>query len=319
MLSRVAETLYWLARYVERAENTARVVSVNANLLLDLPKGIETGWQPLIAITGSEELYRELYPDFEERNVVKYLVGDQTYPSSIIACLGFARENARTIRDFLPREAWELVNELYLYARDQLQSGLSKRDRHTYLKQIILRSQTLDGLLNGTMNHDEGHRFMHVGRMLERGDMTTRIIDVRSATLLSETTGLLPFENIQWIGVLKSLSAYQMYRRKMQVRVRRANALKFLLTDPEFPRSVYHCVTSVDESVRRLPRNESVRRTLTRLKRYSQQADVAALVEDNVQLHDFIDRLQIGLGRVHEAITTTYFLAAPSPELVRSA
>lgn len=155
--------------------------------------------------------------------------------------------------------------------------------------------------------------------MLERADMTTRIIDVRSATLLPEATGLRPFGNIQWIGVLKSLSAYQMYRQKMQVRVRRADALKFLLTDPDFPRSVFHCVSAVEQGVRQLPRNESARHSLTRLKRYSQQADVAALAEDNVQLHDFIDRLQVGFGRVHDAISTTYFLAAAPVDLARSA
>ncbi|MDX1529610.1 MAG: alpha-E domain-containing protein, partial [Gammaproteobacteria bacterium] len=113
MLSRVAENLYWLGRYMERAENTGRIVNVNGNLLLDLPKGIAPGWQPLIEITGSGNFYRKSYNDFEERNVVKFLVGDPQNPGSIISSLSMARENARTIRDIIPRESWELINELY--------------------------------------------------------------------------------------------------------------------------------------------------------------------------------------------------------------
>jgi uncharacterized alpha-E superfamily protein len=311
MLSRVAENLYWLGRYVERAENAARIITVNANLLLDLPKGITPGWQPLIAITGSEDVYLAKYPDYDEHNVVSFLVGDFDYPNSILACLKFARENARTIRDIVPREAWERINEQFLDAQEHLQSGVSKRGRFAYLREIILGCQSVTGILAGTMNHDAGYEFLCIGQMLERGDMTTRIVDVRSATLLPETTsGLLPYENIQWISVLKSLTAYQMYRQKMQVRVRRADALRFLIQNEYFPRSFYYCTSSVENSVRRLPRNDSVRRTLSRLKRNAKSVSMPALAEDNVQLHDFMDRLQIGLGRVHDAVSDVYFLPA---------
>lgn len=315
MLSRVAETIYWLGRYMERAENSARLINVNANLLLDLPHDLTPGWQPLIAITGSEESYRVKYPDYEEHNVVSFLVGDLSYPNSILACLNLARENARTIRDIVPREAWERVNELFLYAEENLESGVSKRGRFAYLREIIQGSQTISGILSGTMNHDAGYEFLCIGQMLERGDMTTRIVDVRSASLLPDTASdLLPYENIQWISVLKSLTAYQMYRQKMQIRVRRADALKFLIQNEQFPRSFYFCASSVEASVGRLPRGDAVRRTLSRLKRNAKSASMPELADDNVQLHDFIDRLQIGLGRVHEAISNTYFLL-PEPVL----
>jgi uncharacterized alpha-E superfamily protein len=123
MLSRVAENIYWLARYVERAENTARIVTVNANLLLDLPKGIAPGWRPLIDITGANALFEEHYKDYGERQVVRFLLGDERYPGSILSALGAARENCRTIRDVVPREAWEQINELYLFAREELAKG----------------------------------------------------------------------------------------------------------------------------------------------------------------------------------------------------
>jgi len=309
MLSRVAENIYWLGRYVERAENAARIVTVNANLLLDLPGDIAPGWQPLIAISGSDDKFRAKYPDYLEHNVVSFLVSDLDYPNSILACLNYARENARTIRDIVPREAWERMNELFLFAQGNLKSGLSRRGRFAYLREIIQGSQAIAGILDGTMNHDAGYEFLRIGQMLERADMTTRIIDVRSETLLPETASeLRPYENIQWISVLKSLTAYQMYRQKMQVRVRRADALKFLLQNEYFPRSFYYCVSTAEGSVRRLPRNEPVKRALSRLKRNSKSASMPELADDNAQLHDFIDRLQIGLARVSGAVADSYFL-----------
>lgn len=308
MLSRVAENLYWLGRYMERAENTGRIINVNGNLLLDLPKGIAPGWQPIIEITGSGDLYRKSYNDFEERNVIKFLVGDPQNPGSIISSLSMARENARTIRDIIPRESWELINELYLHARENVQSGLAKRGRYDYLKRVIRGAQTFVGLSDGAMSADAGHEFLCLGRIVERADMTTRIIDVRSASLIpEETSGLLPFENIQWISVLKSLTAYQMYRQHVQARVRRAEALRFLLLNDAFPRSVLRCVVLADESLEELPRSDAPRNAVARLKKTVKGGNIAKMAESNSALHAFIDDLQIELGRVNNEIARTYF------------
>lgn len=309
MLSRVAENLYWLGRYVERAENVGRIVDVNANLLLDLPRGIAPGWEPLIAITGSRADYLARHEDFSERNVVRFLIADPDNPGSLVSSLSAARENARTMRDFLPREAWELINELYMFVRDNLAAGLARRGRYGYLKHVRREAQSLTGLLLGAMNHDAGQHFLAVGRSLERADMTTRIVDVRSASLLPEqTSGLRPFENIQWVSVLKSLTAYQMYRRKMQVRVRRADALRFLLLDEEFPRAFYQCVHVADAHVSALPRNDAPRRQLSRVMRLVQGSDIATMAESNDALHGHIDDLQIALAEVHQSLQRTYFL-----------
>lgn len=308
MLSRVAENLYWLGRYMERAENTGRIVNVNGNLLLDLPKGIAPGWKPLIEITGSGDLYRKVYDDFEERNVVRFLVGDNQNPGSILSSLSMARENARTIRDIIPRESWELINELYLYARENVQSGLSKRGRYDYLKRIMRASQTFVGLSGGAMSADAGHEFLCIGRILERADTTTRIIDVRSASLIpEETSGLLPFENIQWISVLKSLTAYQMYRQHVQARVRRAGALRFLLLDNAFPRSVYRCAKLADGSLQQLTRSNGPRKAVKRLEKVVKSGDISKMSESSSALHGFIDALQIELGQIHNEIARTYF------------
>ena len=309
MLSRVAENLYWFGRYVERAEDIGRIIDVNAKLLLDLPRGIAPGWEPMVAITGNRDEYLERFSDFSERNVLKFLIGDADNPGSMLSSLHLARENARTMRDYLPREVYELVNELYLYARDELNSGLSRRGRYTYLKHLQRGTHSISGLLLGAMNHDSGFRFLEIGRVLERADMTTRILDVRSATLLpEETSGLRPFENIQWMSVLKSLTAYQMYRRKMQVRVRRADALQFLLLDDEFPRAFYHCVVTVDECLQKLPRADEPRRQLARVARLASNADSDRLASSNESLHEFLDELQLGLVDVHNSMRKTYFL-----------
>ncbi|MFB1486915.1 MULTISPECIES: alpha-E domain-containing protein [unclassified Thiocapsa] len=311
MLSRVAENIYWMARYVERAENTARIVTVNANLLLDLPKGIAPGWRPLVDITGANPLFEEHYKDYSERNVVRFLLADERNSGSILAALVAARENCRTIRDFVPREVWELLNEIYLFAREDLPKGMTKGGRHAYLKRVIQGAQNINGLLSGTMLHDQGYDFLHLGRFLERADMTTRIIDVRSANLLpEEATELRPFETIQWVSVLKSMTAYQAYRRSEQIRVLRGPVLRFLFQNEVFPRSVVHSIEALRTSLSKLPRNESALRVAGRLKRNLEGTEPRRLNQQ--QLHAFIDDLQVGIGDLHEELARTWF--PPPPE-----
>jgi uncharacterized alpha-E superfamily protein len=307
MLSRVAEHVYWMARYIERAENTARLISVNSNLLLDLPRQVRPGWLPLIAITASEDLFHSLYSDADERSVVKFLISDTRNPSSILGSLQSARVNARTIRDIIPREGWEQLNELYLSATAQASAGLSQKKRFGYLKSIIFSAQQITGLLAGTMNHDASYSFACLGSNLERADMTTRIIDVRSANLIpSQDEALQPFDNIQWMSVLKSLTAYQMYRRAMQAAIRCSEVLTFLLKNPDFPRTVYHCLGEAQARLESLPHNDLPLRTLLNLRRIVHDVDTQAM--SSKELHSFIDNLQIGLGQLHNQICMSYFL-----------
>ncbi len=312
MLSRVVETIYWLARYTERAEDMARLINVNSNLLLDLPKGIAPGWRPLLVITGCEEAYNEVEDRDDQRQILRFLIGDPRNASSIISSLQQARENARTIRDVIPREAWEQINSVHLYAKDNLSAGLSQRGRFKYLRSIIAQCQLLTGMLAGTMSHDEGYIFLRMGRNLERADMTTRIIDVRSASLLAEDAPeLRPFDNIQWMSVLKSLTGYQMYRREMQVSVRRADVLRFLMQSASFPRSVLHCTGELESALMLLPHNEDPLRSVARIKRITQEAEVRKLAQS--ALHDFLDELQLGLNDIHVDIQNAYFLSGAGP------
>ena len=305
MLSRVAENIYWMARYIERAENTARLIMVNTNLLLDLPKGEHPGWQPIVEILGDEETYLQEHEDFHERTVLKYLIAEPDSQISILYCLQMARENARTIRDIIPREGWEQINDMYLMAKNNAASGYTKKGRYDYLREIISGAQTMTGLFAGTMLHDIGYDFMRMGRNLERADMTTRIIDVRSANLLPDHEGPTPFENIQWMSVLKSLTAYQMYRRTIQVRVNRPDVLKFLLKDKKFPRSFFHSLLEVKYCLKHLPRNEELITVLNEVGKKVLRADQAVLKQD--ELHQFIDELQLGLDDLNQGITQNYF------------
>lgn len=306
MLSRVAENIYWLARYVERAENTARLVRVNSHLVLDTPRGITPGWAPLVEITGLHDAFHAVERETNERNVVRFLIGDANNPGSILSSLAAARENCRTVRDVLPRSSWESLNELYLFAKENVQSGLTKSGRDDFLDGIINGSQRIVGLLASVMYRDQAWHFSRIGRNLERADMTTRIIDVRSTDLfpddLRESRSL---DTLQWISVLRSMSGYQTYRRHVAIRVSRADVLNFLFHDAGFPRSVMHCIDAVDESIGSLGAAGSVTRAIRALKRRLRTGRVADL--DQAELHQFIDELQLGIMQLHKRLAEAYF------------
>lgn len=311
MLSRVAENVYWMARYIERAENTARLVSAATNLMLDLPKGMRQGWGPLIAIAGGDEIYRKRHNDYSERAVLRFMIGAKDNPASILESLQSARESCRTVRDIVPQEIWEQINALHLFAREHMQEGLTKRGRHPFLKQIVLRCQTIAGKVSGTMNRDQGYQFLRLGYSIERSDMTTRILDVSSADLLHEDgPDLEPFANTRWMAVLNSLSAYQMYRRNQQPRVQRSAVIRFLLQSAVFPRAVYYCVNQVEAGISELPRNDSTLRVFGRLKRSLTSSDLGGL--DQESLHAFIDELQVTISELHQELSETWFLPLPA-------
>lgn len=308
MLSRVAENIFWMARYIERAENIARLINVNTNLLLDLPKSANVGWMPIIEILGSDQLFHEHHDNSEERSVLRFIISEQKNSGSIVSSLNSARENARTIRDIIPRETWERINDLFLFAKGNAQSGIARRHRYDYLSKLIMGAQTITGQLAGTMLHDVGYDFLRMGRNLERADMTTRIIDVRSGDLLEqEHEALTPYESIQWMSVLKSLTAYQMYRRSVQVRVSRPYVLRFILKDRNFPRAVSHSLGEVEACLVNLPRNKGAKKQLGELQQFVLDADPALLKQN--ELHKFIDEVQLKLIRFSNSITDTYFKA----------
>lgn len=305
MLARVAQNLYWFARYLERAENTARLVLVNDNLMLDLPAGYTPGWQPLVEITGSLDAFRTRYRQADQRSVVKFLVADADHPGSLASSLRFARENARTLREVMPRAAAEHLNRVLAEFAEGLERGIGRRSRAEFLQRVIVGLQAFTGILHGAMSRDDAYTFVRLARTLERADMTTRIIDVRSQLLQDQTADLQPFEYVQWMSVLRSLSGYQMYRQRRRTRVNRADALEFLLLDEQFPRAFMYSLRHIEYALKALPKNRPALRSLGRLRRFLGRVPLVEL--DSEGLHKLIDRLQLHLGRLHERIDATYF------------
>lgn len=306
MLSRVAENIYWLARYLDRAENTARLVNINANLLLDLPPEYRPGWLALIDITGSRDLFDARKMRTEERDIVHFLIADLDSPGSILSSVRAARENARTLRDVLPNEVWEHMNELFMEIKEALPAALSKRTRFHFLQRIIRGMQTLTGELEGTMSRNDAFTLLMLGRNLERADMTSRIIDVRSAQLFpADAPGFRPFDTIQWLNLLKSLSGYQMYRLSQRTRVRRSAVLEFVLRDRQFPRACLFCLKQAEHFLRALPRSEGVLDSVAAACSFLDTAKLATL--DPPGLHELIDQLQLNIMVVHEGIADAYF------------
>ncbi len=305
MLARTVENVYWLARYLERAENTARLVSVNSHLLLDLPAGIAPGWLPLVDITGSRALFDARYKRAAERDVVQFLVADRDNPGSIVTSLNLARENARALRGVLPAEIWEELNRFFMRFSEELPAGLSRAARFDFLKRSVLVSQTLTGMLDGTMSRNDAHTFMMLGRNLERTDMTSRIIDVRSAQLLpADASELRPFDTIQWMSVLRSLSGYEMYRLGRE-RVNRSDVLEFALRDERFPRSCLFCLLQMELCLHGLPRSGGARSALVNTCHFLTGVDLGSL--DQEGLHELIDQVQLHLTALHDTIAGSYF------------
>ena len=306
MLSRVAERMYWGARYIERAENAARLVRVYDAALMDLPREAGVGWPLLVDICGARVLFNERFPGGGERETLRFLAADAGNPSSIIASLEHARENFRTTRDLCPTEAWRAVNELYLYGRRELPKMASPRRRHEVLSGIVRQAQQLTGLLSGTMSHGDAYHFIRLGRNLERADMTTRIIDVAAAALMGAHAAESRPDNTLWMAVLKSLSGYQMYRQYVRRRIRDHDVVRFLLHDPLFPRAVAHCLLELEASTMLLPNHEAPLRALLRLQRIVNEQLPEEFSE--ALLHQLMDDLQLELAAVHAQVAAAWFL-----------
>lgn len=309
MLSRVAERLYWLGRYVERAENTARLIAVNNNLMLDLPRSADAIWESLLDILATGADFRARYSNVSERNVIRWVVAEPANPSSLVSSLRAARENARTVREILPSESWELVNDLYWSAQEQAEAATARKSRQSWLDQVVLRSQQFAGMLQNTMSHREPFNFIVLGATLERMDMTSRILDVAAASTVRRVgTELAAYENILWMNVLMSLSAYQMYRQQVRERVNGPDVVRFLLHDNAFPHALAFCVDALEHALGQLPRNRDPLKGNRRVLQKLSRANPESLLGDG--LHRFIDELQVEFGRLHEQIVGTWFAAA---------
>ncbi|MGD9394602.1 MAG: alpha-E domain-containing protein [Dehalococcoidia bacterium] len=317
MLSRVAESLFWMSRYIERAENTARFIDVNARLILDMPMDTNLQWEPIIRITGDSELFASQYSSPNQENVVNFLVFDPNYPDSIISCVNKARENARTVREIISTEMWQCINEFYLFLSDAAAHNEAFASPNSFFAKIKNYSQLLAGIRESTMVHNEGWDFSKMGRFLERADKTSRILDMKYFIILPEVDYVgTAFDTLQWAALLRSASALDMYRKRYK-QLSPTNITRFLFFEPDFPRSVKYCLKKCDVSMHDItgaPRGSystMAERQLGMLQAEIEYADVDEIMQAG--LHEYIDNFQLKLNRVGEAVASSFF-ATQRPE-----
>ena len=307
MLARDAENLYWMARYLERAENTARLIIKISDTLLDIPNGASLGWGTLLKIAGIDHLYQEHYDDANENDIMHFLIADERNPSSILACVKFARENTRTLREMLPEDLWERINGLYLYIQNNLaEASKNRRNKYLFLQNIITQRHAIVGLIACAMEQDLAYHFIKLGRSVERADMTTRIMDINYAISLPEDHPLFEITmQTLWAGILKSLSAFQTYRRLKAFHVYMPDVVDFLFQEKRFPRSVKHCLAEVEACLLLMPQNEKIMETIQLAQTNVSQHDTH--ITNMASLHEYIDLSQQYLGNIHNAIVAVYF------------
>ncbi len=308
MLSRVAERVYWCSRYLERVEDTARLILVRHQSMLDMPRSIQPGWGQLLDVLSAAEGFASIPGAATEKNIINYVFSDRGNPSSLISSLASARENMRTTREVLPSESWESVNSLYLSVSRRSSKGLPRISRHSVLNGVIQSCQQVAGMLSGTMNHDEVYQFVRMGRYLERADMSTRIIDVGSADLMKTGDDALPYQNVLWLNILLSLSAYQMYRLSVGANVKSAEVQHFLLRNTDFPRSAAYCLQKIESCMEHLPHHKEALEVVKAVQRKLKRTNCRELTGEDLQR--FLDQLQVKMDLVHEVVATSWF----SPE-----
>ncbi len=308
MLSRAAERVYWTGRYVERAENTARIVQQYSLLLLDLPAEAGVGWQELVRIFGAEKTFEQSGRDENELGILAFLLADAGSGASLAYSLRMARENIRNTRDLLPHEAWEAINELNQFAARNLPAATRDDDRFELLAECIGRCQQIMGLLAGTMSHHSPYHFLTLGQSIERADMTSRIIDVAAAYMQHNADLLRRYSSSLWTNVLKSVSGFQMYRQYCQPQVASARVVDFLLRDTAFPRAIACCLEQAMASCAALPKAERTAAALDKVRDLiATPGEVSAAA-----ISRLMDDTQRRLGDVHQEVVQTWFLPGDS-------
>lgn len=314
MLSRVADSIYWMSAYIERAENVARCLEVNVHLTLDLPiASSDSQWEALVATLGDREAFHQRYGSPSRANVMAFLAFDTANPSSILSCLTAARDNARMIREVITADMWEQLNTFFLLVCDAARRRDIAEAPHEFLSQVRMASQQFTGVTDATMSHGEAWRFGRLGRNLERADKTTRILDVKYFLLLPAAGDVgTPADDIQWAAVLRSASALEMYRKR-HGRVGPDRVVEFLLLDDEFPRAVHHCLIGADDCLHAVSGTRSGTFSNTAEQRLGQLrselafADVGSIIAGG--LHEYLDRLQVRLTHLGDAIRETFFVS----------
>lgn len=317
MLSRLADSCYWMSRYIERAENVARFIGVNSNFMADLPQLGREVWAPMVVTTGDSADFGARYKRPTRENVTQFLVVDEKNPNSIYSCLRNARENARTMRESISSEMWEQVNSFFLSVQSASRRSLDLDAMDSLCQRIRMASHLFVGVADNTMSHGEARHFIRMGRMLERADKTARILDVKYFVVLPKVEDVgTPMDSLLWTALLKAASANQMYRKQYDFLVPE-NVSEFLLLDREFPRAIRFCLHRAEDSLRAITGSPAStftlasERQLGSLRNELDYANIHEIIREG--LHEYLDRLEVRLNAVGDALHADFFAPQPAP------
>ena len=310
MLARVAETIYWMARQMERAENLSRFLEVNISFLLDQPEDLVDPWQPLVQVTGDTERFLESYPDFSGEHVIKFLAFDSNYVNSMRCSLRFARENARSVREVLSSEAFEQINDFYHFVKDAAKANLEPTTE--FFDQVRRKSLLWNGIFDATMSHDVRWHFANLGRLIERADKTSRILDVKYFNLLPRPDDVgTAVDDLQWSALLYAISGFEAYRREHHL-IDINKVIEFFVFNERFPRSILCCLDGADWSLSQIEKEHGegpryAKSKMTALRERLAAGDVRKL--HAMGMHEFIDQIQLDLNEIGNTLNTDYFYA----------
>ena len=330
MLSRVADSLYWLSRYIERAENNARILDVNLALTLDSDQsGTEAeriDWQPILATLEDQTLFNSFHSATNAETVCDFVTLARENPNSIWSCVAAARENARTVREYISSEMWERINEMYLWMQSPTAHQLCTNTGIDFYRQVVDYAHQFHGTTDATLTHNDGWHFMQLGRYMERADSASRILDLKYHILLpsGEKVGG-NVDILQWQAVLKSCSAFEAYRKLHIGQVNPWSVAEFIILHDTFPRSMRFCVERVDEALHHISGcdrqhfSDEAERLAGRLRSDLSYATIGDIIQRG--LHQYLDNIQGRFAEIAAAMHKEYcewLETAPEPNLAVS-
>jgi uncharacterized alpha-E superfamily protein len=302
MLSRTADHLYWMARYTERAENTARMLDVNyqTSLLPQSAAVAQVGWQGMLSISELMPAYTAKHGEIEPQRVMEFMVRDESNPSSIVSCLRGARENARAVRGSLTTEAWETQNQTWLEVNRMLRSGDFQRDPGQFFEWVKFRSHLSRGVTVGTMLIDEALHFMRLGTFLERADNTARLVDVKFHAVQSDFFGAASekdqeYDFYHWSAILRSVSGFEIYRKVYRDVIKPERVADLLILRPDMPRSLHASMNEVVANLAMVANDQSseTQRRAGKLRAELQYGNIDEILANGLHafLTQFLDRV----------------------------
>jgi uncharacterized alpha-E superfamily protein len=322
LLARYADCIFWLARYVERAENLARILDVNETFSRDSRGG--QNWHSIVQLNSDEEGFFATHNIASARSVVSFYVIDGDNPNSILSAIRFARENARTLRPLISTEMWTQLNVFYNRLARLTQADLAPSNLASLFATIKEACQTHTGITEGTFFRDQGWYFYQIGRYIERADQTTRLLDIKYHLLLASVSDVgSPTDLSQWNALLRSAAGYHAFRRLHAASISPARVAGFLLLNQAFPRSVHHCMREVGRLLSEVKSRYALRHgndaaeELDRLQTLLGTLDISTILGRG--LHEFLDSIQRQLIAVTHELSIAFFGATPDASQMQTA